>query len=69
MSTTANSLASIAAEAASPDTLPSLSRDSTALANGEANGELGMDDGADLGGHGLLSRPALPQGRRSLFRR
>jgi hypothetical protein len=65
MSTTANSLASIAAEAASPDTLPSLSRDSTAL----ANGELGMDDGADLGGHGLLSRPALPQGRRSLFRR
>lgn len=29
----------------------------------------GMDDGADLGGHTLLSRAAVPQGRRSLFRR
>ena len=69
MSTTANSLASSAAEAASPDILPSPSHDPTALAKGEATAELGMDDSADLGGQGLLSRPALPQGRRSLFRR
>ena len=69
MSTTANSLAFSAAEAAFPDSLPSLSHEPTELSKGEATGELGMDDGADLGGHGLLSRPALPQGRRSLFRR
>lgn len=32
-------------------------------------GEVLMDEGADSGGNTLLSRPAAPQGRRSLFRR
>lgn len=69
MSTTANSLAFNTAEAATPDSLPILPHEPTPLAEGEAAGELGMDDGAEQSRHRLLSGPALPQGRRSLFRR
>ena len=39
------------------------------MAAGENRTELRMVDGADLGGHTLLSRAPAPQGRRSLFRR
>jgi hypothetical protein len=39
------------------------------VADGEHCGEFQMDNGADLGGRALLSRPSAPQGRRSLFRR
>jgi hypothetical protein len=37
--------------------------------DGERYGEPVSEDGADLGGHTLLSRSPAPQGRRSLFRR
>lgn len=39
------------------------------MPNGENQTEFRMEDGVDLGGHTLLSRPSAPQGRRSLFRR
>ena len=38
-------------------------------AHGEPSLEYGTDNSGDLGGHTSLSRPAAPQGRRSLFRR
>ena len=37
--------------------------------DGAPGGDIGRNDGADLGGHTSLSRPAPPQGRRSLFGR
>jgi hypothetical protein len=44
--------------------------DGSSVPAGSADGEaFGMDEGSDLGGHTLLSRPPAPRGRRSLFRR
>ena len=66
MSNTQNSLPASVAEPASFDSVPSAP---SALPDGERRGELGMAEGADSGGHNLLSRSSAPQGRRSLFRR
>lgn len=43
--------------------------DLTTAVAGEPCSDFTMNDGSDLGGHTLLSRAAVPQGRRSLFRR
>jgi hypothetical protein len=69
MSKAQDSLPTSNAKPASPDPVPGHSSAPVAMAHGEAWGEPGMDDGAGSGGHTLLSRPSLPQGRRSLFRR
>ncbi len=69
MSKDQDSLPARSAEPASPDLVSDHPSGPVAMAHGEAWGEHGMDDGAGLGGHTLLSRPSPPQGRRSLFRR
>jgi hypothetical protein len=69
MSNAQNGLPASDAVPASAESAPDDASGLGAGADGEAGGEFGMDDGADLGGHTLLSRPAAPQGRRSLFRR
>jgi hypothetical protein len=55
------------AESVASETLPSYP--ASPVADGVAAGEGGMDAGANIGAHALLSRPSLSQGRRSLFRR
>ena len=67
MSKAANSLTVSDAESVTSEPLPDSS--TVALTQGEVAGEPGVGPGADLAGHGLLSRPTPPQGRRSLFRR
>jgi hypothetical protein len=69
MSTSVNGLTVRDARSASPDSLLDHASSLPALTKGEPTGELGMDDGTNVSGHSLLSRPSLPQGRRSLFRR
>jgi len=69
MNTDPDSLKAGDAEPASPEAVSELGCGLVAGANREPCGEFGINDGADLGGHTLLSRPAVPQGRRSLFRR
>jgi hypothetical protein len=60
----------LSASDAEPAAADSVSDDASGPgADHKGCGEFGMDDGADLGGHTLLSRPPTPQGRRSLFRR
>lgn len=39
------------------------------ISSAEPFGDYDAAEGADLGGHTLLSGAAVPQGRRSLFRR
>lgn len=68
MSEVQNSLPS-SDESASPESTPDHASGLVAGADGENCGKFRMDNGADLGGHTLLSRPPAPQGRRSLFRR
>ncbi len=69
MSEAANSQTVSNAERASRDPLSDHPSTPVVLAKGEAAGRFEIDDGTSLGGHKLLSRPSLPQGRRSLFRR
>jgi hypothetical protein len=56
-------------KSASPEAGPDHHASSASVPDSEACGALDMDDGADFGGHTLLSRSPAPQGRRSLFRR
>lgn len=56
-------------ELGSPDISPDYPTGRLATASDEGRGEPGLDFGRSLGGHSLLSRSSLPQGRRSLFRR
>lgn len=69
MSEAANSRTVSSAEATSRDPLSDDPSIPIVLAKAEAGAEFKMCDGAGLDGHGLLSRPSLLQGRRSLFRR
>ncbi len=69
MSEAPNSLPASEAESAFPESATEDASGLVAGADGEDCDEFGMDNGTNLGGHTLLSRPALPQGRRSLFRR
>ena len=65
MSHAQDSLSASHADPASSDSASTL----VAGPDREPCGESGMNDGADSGGHTLLSRAPAPQGRRSLFRR
>jgi hypothetical protein len=69
MNDTQNSLPSGDAEPGSPEFEPDHASGLMGMANGENRTEFRMEDGVDLGGHTLLSRPSAQQGRRSLFRR
>jgi len=69
MSDAQNSLSGTDAEPGSPESERENASGLMGMQNGENRTELRMEDGADLGGHTLLSRPAAHQGRRSLFRR
>jgi len=69
MSKAQNSLLASDARPASPKSAPDQASGLAAVADGEPCVEFGTGNGADLGGHTLLSRPAAQQGRRSLFRR
>ncbi len=69
MSEAENSLPDSHAEAGSLQPTPV---ETSGLETGQDGGPCGeseLGNGADLGGHTLLSRPHGPQGRRSLFRR
>jgi hypothetical protein len=69
MSSTQNSLSASEAE---PVSLESAADQISGLVAGtdtESCGDFWTDNGPDVGGHTLLSRPSGPQGRRSLFRR
>ncbi len=57
------------AEPTSPESAPDHVYGLVTRAGDEPSGEFGMDNDAGSGGHTLLSRPPLPQGRKSLFRR
>lgn len=63
-----NAQNSLLASGTGPDR-PEPMQDAPPVSATMAHGEVRTDDGADLGGHTLLSRPPVPQGRRSLFRR
>jgi hypothetical protein len=69
MSDAQNSLSGTDAEPGSPESERDHASGLMGMPNGENRTELQMEDGADLGGHTLLSRPSAQQGRRSLFRR
>jgi hypothetical protein len=64
-----NGLPSGHAEPWFPESQLNVATGQMGMAAGENRNELRMEDGVDLGGHTLLSRPSAPQGRRSLFRR
>ena len=69
MSEAQNSLPASDAESVSAESAPDRTYGPAAEAGGEPSGGFRMESGSDVGGHTLLSRPAVPQGRRSLFRR
>ena len=69
MSDAQNSLSGTDAEPGSPEPERDHASGLMGMQNGENRTELRMEDGADLGGHTLLSRASAHQGRRSLFRR
>ena len=70
MSDGQNSLPASPAESGSSEASPDQASEMVAgAADGEPHGEFGMENGADLGGHTLLARAPVPEGRRSLFRR
>lgn len=57
------------ASSASPAPVPSRPSGPVTMGFGGAWGEPPRDDDSGLGGHTLLSRPSVSQGRRTLFRR
>lgn len=69
MSETQNSVISSQSEAGSRDRTMNDTSGRVEGAGGKPRGEFEIDEGGELGGHTLLSRPPAPQGRRSLFRR
>ena len=69
MSETQNSLPSSHSEAGSRDCTMNDTSELVEGVGGKPCSEFGIDEGGELGGHTLLSRPSAPQGRRSLFRR
>jgi len=69
MNDTQNSLPRSGAKPGSPESKQDHASRLMGKANGEIRSEFRMDNGTDLGGHTLLSRPSAQQGRRSLFRR
>ena len=68
MSNAQDNLTASHAEPGSPGSSPDPDSGPVTVAHAEAWAAHVMDNGADLGGHTLLSRPPAPQGRRSLFR-
>ena len=69
MSEAQNSLPASETESVSAGSAPDRAYGLAAEAGGEPSGGFRTESGSDLGGHTSLSRPAVPQGRRSLFRR
>lgn len=69
MNTPRDSLPASDAERVPSSSMPEHSFGPVASADRAVCAEFGRGDGAELGGHTLLSRPPAPQGRRSLFRR
>ena len=69
MSEAQNSIPASDAESVSAESAPDRAYVLAAGDGGEPSGGFRTESGSDIGGHTLLSRPAVPQGRRSLFRR
>jgi hypothetical protein len=69
MSGAQNSLPASDAESVSAESAPDRAYELAAGPGREPFCGPKVDNGSDVSGHTLLSRPALPQGRRSLFRR
>ena len=57
------------AEPTSVESAPDRRFDFVAEPDGASGGQVATDNEADMGGHTLLSRSPVLQGRRSLFRR
>lgn len=69
MRETQNSLPDSRAEPSPLDTSMKNTSGRVARADGNPCDEFGGYENGDLGAHRLLSRPTVPEGRRSLFRR